>query len=570
MHDHEQAAALDRPRGQAVGRRPLVGGDLRRRRTARHRTTPPRQRPRAATPRPSSTRSRRRSRSARPRCRSGTRRRSRAASCRVASNTTAARSRSRLRRSTSGSSPARSRTRRQLSFVRTVKQWVGATSSAEIFVDRDGTTPYDASTTATASGDNTSFVYPTSTPVFVGETTVPAGYEAEIACGHTQPRQPYTGGPFPVTSPAQHLGVLTCTVTNSQLFSTVQVVKQWIGTPASTTIFVDQDGAAPYDASTVATASGDSASFTYPVSTPVTVGETPVPAGYAATIDCGQGPQPYTGGPFPVTSPADGDEVTTCTITNTELRSTVQVVKDWAGAPSSATLFVDANGTAPYDASTVATASGQSASFDVPRLDTGRRRRDRACPSATRRRSIAAAARRPTQAAPSRSPRRRSTAPRSPARSSTRPRRQCACSRTGPVGPSTTTIFVDSERPASVRCLHARLRGRAERLLRLPALDPGHGRRGRATVWIPFLHQLRYGPAGSPPLRGRPALRREPGRPERRPDLHDHERSARDRSWPVGDRQDGTAEGGSGTGSDQLPHEGHQPRPRHRPERSHL
>ena len=195
---------------------------------------------------------------------------------------------------------------------------------------------------------------------------MPAGFSAEIACGHTQPRQPYTGGPFPVVSPAQHLGVLTCTVTNSQLFSTVQVVKQWIGTPASTTIFVDATGAAPYDASTVATASGDSASFTYPVSTPVTVGETPIPAGYAATIDCGQGPQPYTGGPFPVTSPADGDEVTTCTITNTEQRSTVQVVKQWAGAPASATIFVDANGTAPYDASTVAIVNGDSASFDYP------------------------------------------------------------------------------------------------------------------------------------------------------------------------------------------------------------
>ena len=169
-----------------------------------------------------------------------------------------------------------------------------------------------------------------------------------------------------MVSPAQHLGVLTCTVTNSQLFSTVQVVKQWIGTPASTTIFVDQEGAAPYDASTVATASGDSASFDYPVSTPVTVGETTVPAGYAATIDCGEGPQAYTGGPFSVTSPAGGSEVVTCTITNTELRSTVQVVKEWAGAASSATLFVDANGLAPYDASTVVTASGQGASFTYP------------------------------------------------------------------------------------------------------------------------------------------------------------------------------------------------------------
>ena len=77
--------------------------------------------------------------------------------------------------------------------------------------------------------------------------------------------------------------------------STVRVVKNWVGAPASATIFVDQNGTAPYDASTVATASGASASFDYPVSTSVRVGETTVPTGYSATIDCGQGTQAYTG-----------------------------------------------------------------------------------------------------------------------------------------------------------------------------------------------------------------------------------------------------------------------------------
>ncbi len=204
----------------------------------------------------------------------------------------------------------------------------------------------------------------------VGEVAVPAGYSATIHCGPTREApQPYAGGPFPVTSPPVDGATLTCTITNIQLFSTVRVVKAWIGDPASATIFVDQDGAAPFDASTVATATGDSASFVYPVGTPVTVGEVEVPAGYSASIHCGptlELPQPYNGGPFPVTSPLEGGATVTCTIINTQLRSTVRVVKEWAGGDSSATLFVDANGMAPYDASTVATASGQGTSFEYP------------------------------------------------------------------------------------------------------------------------------------------------------------------------------------------------------------
>ena len=100
--------------------------------------------------------------------------------------------------------------------------------------------------------------------------------------------------------------------------STVQVIKKFVGDPSSTTIFVDQNGTAPYDASTVAAASGASASFTYPLSTPVTVGEDTVPAGYTATVACGSTPPvAYTGGAFPVTSPATDGATITCTITNT-------------------------------------------------------------------------------------------------------------------------------------------------------------------------------------------------------------------------------------------------------------
>jgi len=252
------------------------------------------------------------------------------------------------------------------STVRVIKDWVGAPASAAIFVDADGAAPYDASTVATASGDSASFDYVTGSAVTVGETTVPAGYSATIACGGSA-AQPYSGGPFPVTAPTAPATTLTCTMTNTQLFATVRVVKQWVGAPASATVFVDADGAAPYDASTVATASGDGASFAYPLSAPTTVGETSVPAGYRASIACGQGaPAPYSGGPFPVTAPPVADTTLTCTITNTQQRSTVRVVKEWAGTPSTTTLFVDEDGAAPYDASRVATATGHNASFSYP------------------------------------------------------------------------------------------------------------------------------------------------------------------------------------------------------------
>ena len=260
------------------------------------------------------------------------------------------------------------RNRFKRSTVRVVKKWEGEPASATIFVDRDGSSPYDASKVATASGDSVSFDYPVSTAVTVGETAVPSGYSATIDCG--QGPQAYSGGPFPVTSPANDGGVLTCTITNKQLLSTVRVVKQWVGASASTTIFVDRDGTEPFDASTVATTSGDSASYTYPVSTPVTVGETPVPAGYGATIHCGptrEAPQPYPGGPFHVTAPPTPGATLTCTITNKQQFSTVQVIKQWVGTPDSTTIFVDQDGVGPpFDAQTVATASGDSASATYP------------------------------------------------------------------------------------------------------------------------------------------------------------------------------------------------------------
>ena len=290
--------------------------------------------------------------------------------------------------------------------VRVIKEWDGAPASATIFVDQDGVAPFDASTVATADGHNTAFNYVAGTAVTVGETAVPTGYSATIDCGGGA--QAYTGGPFAVTAPAAG-ATLTCTITNRQLLSTVRVVKQWVGAPASAAIFVDATGAAPYDASTVATTSGASTSFIYPVSTPVTVGETTVPAGYAATISCGalQGRQGYNGGPFPVTSPAPGRRGHHLH-DHEHAAALVRAGRQAVGRRRrrSAEIFVDATGTAPYDASTTATTSGDNDLLPVPGLDPGHRRRDHRPARLSRRASPAARSRRGrrTTAARSRSP----------------------------------------------------------------------------------------------------------------------------------------------------------------------
>jgi uncharacterized repeat protein (TIGR01451 family) len=118
----------------------------------------------------------------------------------------------------------------------------------------------------------------------------------------TTPTPPPTTTTTPTPPPAQQ--------------STVQVVKTWVGAPSTTTIFVDADGRAPYDASVVADTNGATTSFTYPVSTSVTVGEVTVPSGYTATIDCGQGAQRYSQR-ITVTAPATAGATVVCRIVNT-------------------------------------------------------------------------------------------------------------------------------------------------------------------------------------------------------------------------------------------------------------
>ena len=146
---------------------------------------------------------------------------------------------------------------------------------------------------------------------------MPTGYTATIDCGGGP--QAYTGGPFPVTSPAVDGATLTCTITNTPQ-STVRLLKNWGGRSSTATIFVDAEGQDPFDVSTLAFADGQSVSFDYPLSTPVTVGEVERPSGFRAFINCGTGPQDlrrYAGGPHSVVSPAVPNGVLTCTITNT-------------------------------------------------------------------------------------------------------------------------------------------------------------------------------------------------------------------------------------------------------------
>ena len=106
--------------------------------------------------------------------------------------------------------------------------------------------------------------------------------------------QAYTGGPYAVTSPATDGGTITCTITNKQKTSTVRVVKDWVGATVTTTIFVDAGRRGAVRRLDRRNCDRRQPPFTYPISTPVTVGETPVPAGYAATIQCGTGARSRT------------------------------------------------------------------------------------------------------------------------------------------------------------------------------------------------------------------------------------------------------------------------------------
>ena len=125
----------------------------------------------------------------------------------------------------------------------------------------------------------------------------------------------------------------------------MRVEKQWDGAPASTTIFVDQDGVTPFDASVVADSDGDNTSFDYLPGTAVFVGETTPGAGRVRGHDPvrHRDAAALQGGPFAVTAPGPGATLT-CTITNTQQLSTVRVVKQWDGDPSSTTIFVDQDG----------------------------------------------------------------------------------------------------------------------------------------------------------------------------------------------------------------------------------
>jgi uncharacterized repeat protein (TIGR01451 family) len=89
---------------------------------------------------------------------------------------------------------------------------------------------------------------------------------------------------------------------------------------SSTTIFVDRNGRAPFDASTRTSSSGERVSFTLPLATRVMIGEVALPRGFVASIDCGAGPRAYAGGPFRVTSPARRGAILRCVIVNRALQ----------------------------------------------------------------------------------------------------------------------------------------------------------------------------------------------------------------------------------------------------------
>ena len=337
LHDRQHPESLDRPGGQAVGGHALLGDNLRR----RERLVAVRRldrRDREGQSASFTTRPRPRSPSGRSPCRTDT-----------APRFSAPRD---PQPYTGGPFPVTApalpdvtltctiTNKLKRSTVRVVKQWDGEPSSTTIFVDQEGTAPYEDSTLATADGDEASVVYAVGTPTTVGETPIPAGYTSTIDCGLGPSR---TKAARSRSLPRPSTTILTCTITNKQLFSTVRVVKQWDGVPASTTFRRPGRGGA-------AVRHGVSIPLTRrapPSSTRCRLpwrSARPGPRRLLGDDRLRRGPEATKAVRSPVTSPATDGATLTCTITNTQLFSTVRVVKEWLGLPSSATIFVDQNG----------------------------------------------------------------------------------------------------------------------------------------------------------------------------------------------------------------------------------
>ena len=213
-------------------------------------------------------------------------------------------------------------------------------------------------------------------------------------------------------------------------------------------------------------------------------GYRPSPCGLAR-----ESPSP-TQRPFPVTSPRRRRGPSPArSSTSSSLDGPGR--KEWAGAHRPATLFVDATAsrlsTPPRSRPPAARAL-----LRVPRLHSGRGGRDhRPCGfTAT---IDCGRGPRLTQAARSGLPPPPSTAPPSPARSSTPPDDRAAARGVGRRG-AAATIFVDNVGRPRTTC-PGRRRRRAERVLRLSAVDAGHSRRDRRPGGLRRRRQLRHRPA---------------------------------------------------------------------------
>ena len=149
-------------------------------------------------------------------------------------------------------------------------------------------------------------VYPVGTPATVGEVDVPAGYSASIHCGATlELPQPYSGGPFPVTSPTEAEPRSPARSSTGSCARPCESSRNGPERPRRRRSSSTRTGWRP----TTPPRSRPRAASVPPLRTrsrPRSLSARPqCRPDSRATIDCGAGPQAYTGGPFPVTSPAD-------------------------------------------------------------------------------------------------------------------------------------------------------------------------------------------------------------------------------------------------------------------------
>ncbi|MDH4178756.1 MAG: hypothetical protein OEV72_14400, partial [Thermoleophilia bacterium] len=208
---------------------------------------------------------------------------------------------------------------RKTGSVEVKKVWSGGAGEVTLGI---GTTPAGtevASKALSGVGGTTGAKTVDTGTYYVSEAlSSPGDYLSSLAC--TRNGDAFTPGQGDSVEVAQG-DVVVCTYTNTRRTGSVTVVKQYVGTPTTVELFVGTKKQSVSE-------SGGQVSDTVPTGTQVAVGETTVPAGWDAVMQCtgDEEASAYTG-PRQVVATEAG---ITCTITNKQ-RPLLRVAKVTVG-----------------------------------------------------------------------------------------------------------------------------------------------------------------------------------------------------------------------------------------------